>query len=82
MHRRFKRFDSGASTTGNSTTSPSDEKTDIETKFLDLIQNEDIETLSNFSKDSSQKLELSQNWDLMRKSAKEIISLENIALLK
>ena len=81
MHRRFKRFDSGASTTGNSTTSP-DEKTDIETKFLDLIQNEDIETLRDFSKDSSQKLELSQNWDLMRKSAKEIISLENIALLK
>ena len=82
MHRRFKRFDSGVSTTGNSTTTSPDEKTDIETKFLDLIQNEDIETLSNFSKDSSQKLELSQNWDLMRKSAKEIISLENIALLK
>ena len=81
MHRRFKRFDSGVSTTGNSIASP-DEKTDIETKFLDLIQNEDIETLSNFSKDSSQKLELSQNWDLMRKSAKEIISLENITLLK
>ena len=78
MHRRFKRFDSGISTT-----SAADDKTDsIETKFLEFIQHEDLESLRNFSKDTSQMLELSQNWDLMRKSAKEIIALENITLLK
>ena len=77
MHRRFKRFDSGASTTGTSSVTD-----DVETKFLEFIQHEDLESLRNFSKDTSQKLELSQNWDLMRKSAKEIIALENITLLK
>ena len=76
MHRRFKRFDSGISTTGTSVAD------DIETNFLEFIQHEDLDSLRNFSKDTSQKLELSQNWDLMRKSAKEIIALENITLLK
>ena len=80
MHRRFKRVDSGISTTGVS--NAADDKTDIETKFLEFIQHENLESLRDFSKDASQKLELSQNWDLMRKSAKEIIALENITLLK
>ena len=56
-------------------------ETQIEAVFTDYINNEDIEALREISKDPTQTLQLSQNWDVVKSSARDVICTENEELL-
>ena len=77
----FRHFSFGPSTNGLITTADGSEP-QIEVVFADYINNEDIEALREISKDPTQTLQLSQNWDVVKNSARDVICTENEQLLE
>ena len=78
--KKFRHFSFGPSANGLVTSTDGSEP-QIEVVFADYINNEDIEALREISKDPTQTLQLSQNWDVVKNSAKDVICTENDQLL-
>ena len=78
--KKFRHFSFGPSTNGLVTNVDGSEP-QIEVVFADYINNEDIEALREISKDATQTLQLSQNWDVVKNSARDVICTENDQLL-
>ena len=76
----FRHFSFGPSANGLVTSTDGSEP-QIEVVFADYINNEDIEALREISKDPTQTLQLSQNWDVVKNSARDVICTENDQLL-
>ena len=58
------------------------EEKNFENEFLNLVRNEESEKIRELAKDPTKCLQLSQNWDLIRKCARTLMDMDSPALVK
>ena len=62
-------------------TANQDEK-NFENEFLNLVRNEESDKIRELAKDPTKCLQLSQNWDLIRKCARTLMDMDSPDLVK
>ena len=72
---RYGRTDSSNATTNQ-------EEKSAENDFLNYVRNEESDKIKELSKDPAKCLQLSQNWDLIRKCARILMATESPDLVK